>query len=269
MVPTILLLPPKIDPSKANGAPNYLLLPAELSKRMAVITDRKGHFVIENLPRGGMVQLDQLDGRYAGLGSGEPIKLSNTPVSVCPPIYLSPASTIQGRVVRSGKPVAGLVVGAQSIVDMAWSEAVTDAQGGYKLARVRPGNYNVAMHLAETVNQEITSVARSGVKIVPGQHISGIDFDLIPGALIEGQVTRNGRGYETRIGIYGPAYPSSGAAVQSIRTNKNGHFRTRVPAGKQRVYVQGAPFGPVDRPSEEKQITVRDGDVAHVDLTAR
>src|SRR5205823_6135595 len=86
----------------------------------------------------------------------------------------------------TGNPAAGVRIGAQS--DDGWGEAVTDAEGCYRIARLRPGAFNLAVDLNEEMSRDWTSRAHERVPVAAGEQVAGRDFTLIHGALLTGRV---------------------------------------------------------------------------------
>jgi len=103
-------------------------------------------------------------------------------------------------------------------------------------------------------------------KSFPGvRALSGVDFELIPGTVIEGVVTSTGGKPMPRIwvGVYGPAHPQSSAWVQGTKTDAQGRYRFLVPPGKQMVYVSDGRYD-----AEQKHVTTGEG-VTRVDLRVK
>lgn len=175
-------------------------------------------------------------------------------------------ASVSGRVIRDGKPVAGVTIGAQS--DGQWGSAVTDSEGRYTLLRLPADKYNIALMLSPELEKDVTARAHEGVNAEPGKPVTSRDFDLIPGAVIRGKVTKSdGKPVpKIQIGIYGPARPRSGAWVQMAVTDDKGEYMLRVPGGDQFVYIMQE-LGPQGEGSKtSKEVTVKDGETMRVDL---
>ncbi|MGV3613966.1 MAG: carboxypeptidase regulatory-like domain-containing protein [Fimbriimonas sp.] len=248
-------------PSKA-GSPRWLALPEALRKSLAVRTDAQGQARLTGLPQGYECQIDVLDERYVTAGYRDRFRLASAATSEIPPISLRLGATVTGQVLLNGKGVPGIQVGAQAIRSEGGGDALTDAQGRFRLTQLAPGNYNVALGLSG--KWEATHTARAHeVNLEAGAKREGLVFTLETGALITGKVTGpDGKpAASVPVGIYGPAHPQSGGWVQSSITGADGVYRHRVPAGDQYLYVmiQGG---------KGRNLSVKDGEKLTVDLQA-
>lgn len=202
-----------------------------------------GSFRLTGLPPNTSVGYSVWDKAFASLGMEERIGTGKTGTVQAKPITLKPAAMFSGRVMRDGKPVVGLRIAAQSnhsgggIVD-GWSQAFTDKDGRYTIGRLRPGLYNV---IADTSQEfaDATAVAHEAVSVKVGETRESLDFELIPGVLVEGRVTDPaGKSVAgAYVGVYGPSHPNSSAWVQGMQSGADGSFRFHVPPGKQYVYI--------------------------------
>ena len=237
-------------------------IPAAMHGRWEQKTDGKGECVFPGLPQGAQVRFDALQGDFASLSYEDLIPLGSTPAQQAAPMRLLPGGTAQGQVTNAedGKPVSGIRVGAQAAgTGEGWGEAVTDAGGRYRITRLRPGSYNIALFLSGEREKTVTARAFEKTEIKPGAAAESHDFLLIKGARITGKVTDKSTGRPlggVMIGIYGPAHPRSGAGVQNTTTGPDGSYQVRVPAGAQYVYVMGLPSTGYERPAGGVTVTV-------------
>ncbi|MEZ0327097.1 MAG: M56 family metallopeptidase [Fimbriimonas sp.] len=222
-------------------------------------TDSTGHFSIDGLPPSTTVAFDVADNRFSQLPFNARIDTGLHGASAPGPIRLLPAARLQGRVTRDGKPVAGFGVGAQGNNDRdrdnnTAGSAITDKDGRYTMQQMRPGVYNVIADLRGSLGKEVTAIAHEAVTVKAGETISGIDFELIPGVIVEGTVVdAAGKPVkETYIGIYGPAHPRSSAWVQGSTTDAHGYYTMRVPPGKQHIYVSDSRY---EAPARDLEVT--------------
>jgi thiol-disulfide isomerase/thioredoxin/uncharacterized GH25 family protein len=240
----------------------FLRIPAALHGRWEQTTNAKGECVFPDLPRGAQVRFAVQEEAFATPAYEDAITLGNDAAQQVIPIQLLPGGVVQGRVTNSedGKPAAGIRVGAQAVgIADGWGETTTDSTGAYRLVGLRPGAYNVAVFLRGDREKDVTAHAYEKMEIKPGVALTAQDFKLIPGSRITGKVTDQSTGQPiggVMIGIYGPAHPRSGAAVQSTTTGPDGVYHARVPAGPQYVYVIGPPSNRFERPKEGVSITV-------------
>lgn len=259
---------------RTEGAERSSFLPMDLLPNLLpkATTDGTGTFTLTGLPPNTGVAYGVDDDQFARLGFSERAQTGTSGTAKATPIRLILAGVVEGRVTRDGRPVAGLTIGAQENhekVNMGGTEAgnaVTDADGRYRMARLRPTIYNLIPDLAGGLDQEVTAVAQEAVQVRAGERVTGKDFELIPGTVIEGVVT-GGDGKpmpQVYVGVYGPAHPNSSAWVQGTRTDAQGRYRFRVPAGKQMVYISDGRYD-----AEQKHITTSGSEVTRVDFTVK
>ena len=144
---------------------------------------------------------------------------------------------------ETGKPASGISVFCQgqnqSIPYGGYGHAETDAQGQYLLGSLPPGKYNVCIDFPDE-QSEWTAAARESVSVPEGVIVENMDFYLIKGGFIVGQVIDSKTKKpipDVGIGFQGPARPDSGAAIQSVYTGKDGKYKFRGPAGRTKVYI--------------------------------
>jgi hypothetical protein len=255
-----------ISETSAPGFPGEYLLPnKDLKALLGTKTDANGKFELSNMPEGGAVQFDVVDPKFASCqGDGayfNNTKLLSSPTTVAKTVYLRPAAEFTGRVIRDGKPVADIRITAQGNFeagsdDGIGGEAVTDANGNYKMGRLYPGRYNISYD-EHRLNGEVTAVAHENVKAEEGKSVSGLNFDLIPGAIVKGKITDASGSpvYGAQVGIYGPAHPHSSPGVQTVTTGPDGTYVLHVPAGEQYIYLMNTG----DRNGQAKTIKVENG----------
>jgi hypothetical protein len=160
-------------------------------------------------------------------------------------------AVVEGRVrYEDGKPAADVRVMAQiqevhmrglaqGVIDpeWTWAEAVTRADGSYRLIGLTTASYNVSVEersgnwVAEAVEGVATRVRRT--ERLP-------DLVLTPGGIVEGTVVDEATGKPmpgVHVGCHGPHRPRSSAMIISSLTNAEGHYRLRVAPGESYVYV--------------------------------
>lgn len=254
---------------------NNIGLPALIHPPFGGKTDSAGAVTFRGLPQGGSLQLDVVDDRYAQLTWENRILLPAKSKARAEPIKLKSAANISGRIKfgPTGKPAAGVRVGAQAEQTGGWGEAITDGEGVYHMRRLGAGRFNAALDLKGELANAWTARAVEGLDLSAGQNKEGVDFTLIEGALISGRVIGEaGEGIpDVPIGVYGPAHPRSGGWVQGGSTSADGSFSHRVPGGEQYIYIQTAqPPKGYQMPAQESQtITVEDGKTAKIEFLLR
>ncbi|MCW3097196.1 MAG: Peroxiredoxin [Chthonomonadaceae bacterium] len=243
----------------------FLEIPAAMRGRWEQKTNAKGECVFPGLPQGAQVRFAVQNEVFAAPTQQDAVTLSKTPTQPPAAVHLIPGGVVQGQVTNAtdGSPVAGIHVGAQAVgIGQGWGDAFTDAQGRYHIACLRAGTYNLVLVLSGQREKTATARAREKVEVKPGTLLERQDFALIPGSLITGKVTDKSTGKPlsgVMIGVYGPAYPQSGAAVQHTTTNAEGKYQARVPSGTNYVYVMGLPSAAAaryERPKEGSHVTV-------------
>jgi len=265
----------KVSPTILGGENrSYLWVSPALGLRFAQSTDVNGVVTFRSLPRNYRLGLAIADERFARLSPRNEIHLSSAALTRAEPIRLQPGAVISGRITigPGGKPVAGIKVGAQGMgPGEGWGDAVSSADGEYRITQLPPGAYNVAVSLKDAVARSWTARAHEGVYVQEGEHRDGIDFALIAGAVIRGRVVAEDNGEpipDVSIGVYGPAHPESGAWVQGTQTGPDGAYLHRVPEGKQHLYISMAtpPPGFLMPANRSRDLTVRDGETVTVDF---
>jgi len=265
---------------------NIALLPgSSVSKRLTQVTDNNGTYRFDGMPADAEIYLVVDDNRYAQLDyqfraftGGEDNyrsengkvykaetyealqaklkarKIGYREITHVPPIRLRPAATIEGRVTRDGKPVAGVPV-QHEVVDQSgiMPIPVTDENGYYKIEQVRSGTVNVLPNLDSKRNGEVAAMPRVGLKVAEGQHLKGIDFELTSGAVLDGTMFgKNGKPLPFGLVVIQPGEPPCTLIVAKY-CDKNGHYRVHVGPGRIRM------MGGID-------FTIADGETKTVDV---
>lgn len=163
-------------------------------------------------------------------------------------VILRPAGIVEGRVFDhvTVRPAAGVLVSMQGTnregpQGGGWGRTRTDATGKYRFQSVAAGKYNIWADAADR-----TCAALDSFAVEAGKQHAAPNLGLIEGGWIEGRVIdaaagspisgRTDRG-QVKVGIYGPARPRSGAAVQSVDVDTDGRFRMRVAPGLNFPYI--------------------------------
>ena len=234
-------------------------IPASLHGRWEQKTNAQGECVFPGLPQGMTAQFAAQSDAFAALTYQDNVTLGRSATQRAAPIHLARAGTVQGQVTNAvdGANVAGVHLLAQGVgISAGWGQTFTDTQGRYRLTGLLPGAYNIMVLLREPMQpsdsheESLTARALEKVDVRPGATLSHQDIALIKGSLLTGRVTDKVTGKpvaNAAVGVYGPAFPRSGAAVQGGKTDADGVYRQRVPAGKQYVYIMGVIDPPADR----------------------
>lgn len=240
------------ETSGGNPIMGFAPLPSDV-KAFARQTNTQGECVFHDLPQGAQARLTVDDDHYAALSFEQSqVQLGKTAQTQAKVITLTPGATVEGRVTfgPDKQPMPGVRVGAQQIgIGDGNGSATTDGQGRYHMAQLSPGRYNLALDLAGVVggiklDHDWTARAHENVSVVAGQSLKSMDFALVHGAIISGQVIGQKTGKPVpglEIGLYGPAHPRTGAWVQASTTGPDGRFTLRVPDGLQYIYLMSQP----------------------------
>ncbi len=194
----------------------FLEIPAAMHGRWEQKTNGAGECVFGGLPQGVQVQFAVMSDAYAALSYEDAVALGGVSTQRAAPIRLIRSGSVQGRVTNAGngEGVAGVWVGAQAVgVGDGWGEAVTDAQGNYRMTGLRAGAYNIALFTDDERRRDVTARALEKVDVKPGSILEHQDLSLIKGSVITGKVTDKNTGNPVEgviIGIYGPATPAPG-----------------------------------------------------------
>ncbi len=219
------------------------ILPLFMFKEIAPTTKLSGdgYFEMTGFPAGSKVRFQVDDDRIAQDWTTMEVEIDANGKS---PFFRHKAhlgSTIQGRVLRNGKPVPGINVVAQGQTNRGWGQATSDANGEYRISRLEPEKFNVAAQLVKAQRNEFTAFANEGVVTHYGEVKDGINLLLIRGGTISGTLvdTKGTPVTDGQIGIFGQAHPPSTGMVGVEVTDAQGHFEARVPPGDNRVYYMG------------------------------
>ena len=157
-------------------------------------------------------------------------------------LTLVPEARIAGRVVTRlpGVSTAGLKIGLQNTNQSQsfWRETRTDADGRFEMHGLPEGAGNL-FPIDHPADGPWTYRAIDGLALRAGT-TSEVAIELIEGVLVEGKVLEAGTGKPITgisMGMYGPARPRSGAAINIAKTDENGRYRYRLPPGEAYLYL--------------------------------
>ena len=266
-LPNLSVQPLLLTRAQGAGQPETASLAFGCPKRLIMRSGGSGDAVFAGLPQGCIVSFAVLDPTYERRpAQAAGLVLAAQADSGTQTVTVLRGGSVTGRLVyaQSGRPAAGVRIGAQETRTAAWGEAQTDSEGRYTLRQLSPGRYTIAVdEESGPLGSEWTAAAVPGITLGPGQTAARADMTLVPGTLVTGTVTAKGSRRPvagTEIGVYGPAHPATGAWVSGGWTGADGTYRIRVPPGAQHVYPMGFPgMGGAD-------IRVRNGQTAVVDF---
>jgi len=192
---------------------------------------------------------------------------------------VQPASMIEGRVtyLESGEPATGIRIRAQvanraNVGDLqgraTYGVAKTDDDGHYKFVNLAPASWNIFVEADGWTASAIDALA-----VVADQEVKNADLQLVNGGFIEGQVVNiagkpvsRAEGQRITIGVYGPARPKSGPAIEAVYVDAQGKFRIRVPSGRNYPYISSVmPQSVLSGQEFQKDgVTVSDGKATQI-----
>ncbi|MCY2963253.1 MAG: carboxypeptidase regulatory-like domain-containing protein, partial [Planctomycetota bacterium] len=145
----------------------------------------------------------------------------------------------------TGEPVEGATIACGAFINETGgggANAVTDAQGRFRLVPPSAGIYNVSVKKYE-FDPQMTAIADDGVRVILGKPAQS-HLRLVKGRRVVGRlVDPAGDPVEgSTIGCYSLAHPQSTGGVESRKTDAQGEFEFHLPPGPVRVYVMGALF---------------------------
>ena len=159
------------------------------------------------------------------------------------PAKKTPDATVSGKVTIKGKPMSGVVVGLRlsepSQFDSPF-KATSDQDGKYRITNVPSGRYQVAAVAPAFVISDVNKSWGQSLVIGEGDNVEGIDFDLVKGGVITGEVV-DADGHpivEESINLLSADSPRSGASYHLASTDDRGVYRIfGIRSGRYKVSV--------------------------------
>lgn len=167
----------------------------EAPSLVSTTTGPEGEFTLTDLPFGHTVGVAVT---AAGLARATAFARTGEPLVV----DLEPEAVISGRVVRGGRGLAGVALGAQrqqpettdeteggSEADKGPScyHALSDAQGNYSLRSLPAGTYH--LWVTKPLPSGLADAAVRAVTVAAGQQLPGVEVRVVPGGLLAGKVS--------------------------------------------------------------------------------
>lgn len=163
------------------------------------------------------------------------------------PAKTNPDATVSGKVIIKGKPAPGVVVGMRSSQPAQFDptfKATTDQDGTYRVGDVPAGSYEVAPVAPAFVISDVNNSRGQTVVVTEGEHVEGIDFELVRGGVITGKVT-DGDGHpliEQRVNLMPVEQRNQSGLVYAVlsafQTDDRGVYRMfGIRPGRYRVSV--------------------------------
>jgi hypothetical protein len=179
----------------------------------SAVSDGDGRYTIDSLPpgtyevRSGGAQYVRVAVPGLSLGAGQVLTHVN--------LVLQQGGTISGHVTGAGGPAAGATVTAYGPGNDV-TTATTDAAGAYSLPGLAAGTYTLAASAPGFFSQQTT-----GVGLVAGTTLSGLDLTLLAAGGLAGQTTAAADGTPVPFVML---RLSNGQRVYSLQSDDSGHF---------------------------------------------
>ncbi len=229
----------------------FFMAHGEAAPEVVAVTDQQGRFFVLGLPPGD-VELFYQHQDYAWLPDSAVIPAAGS--VELPARRLSLPGSIQGRIIRAGKPLAAAQVSPNPKVTLL-PPVRTDQDGRYLLQALPPGEYRLRVQYSTLP----VYVSDDAVVISEKEPLQDVSVELPPGSQVHGVVTDEGgkpisgawiRGVMRRgVGVGGSG---SGSGTS---TDANGQFFMDLPPQVQRLHVQvgrrGSYFWRLGRTSKE------------------
>lgn len=181
-------------------------------------------------------------------------------------VKMQPPAIVEGRVIDqvTGQPLTNVEVAAQGVTDHGWYTTRTDERGHYRFLMTKD-YYNVWAEADDRM-----PIALKALLAEPGKSVKDADIPMVRGGYVvgsildrfSGQPIRVPLGSEMRVAHYGPARPTTGAAVTSTLVKPDGSFRLHVAPGRNYVYTMD------DQGTASAYVDVKDGEEVKLDLRA-
>ncbi len=267
----------RVDTFMRRSASEFVDSPPLAISRIGGESDANGKIVIRGLPAGWDVRLTFDDDRHAPPSPEAIVRwisLGDRPQKTVEDPYIAvAAASVAGRVryEGTGQPVPGIRVSATSPGSGGMGSADTDREGRFEIKGLPPGAFDLGIVLREDM-PDWTAANRPGEYVGAGARLDGQDIPLIKGALITGRLTsaEDGKGIAGQsIGVAPQARQSFW--VRFCKTDADGRYQLRVPAGAQNVYLAFGqmPEGFSAPEKKDHKLTVADGETATVDFALR
>lgn len=239
-------------PGQDSRIGGYVAVPEQLQELTVARSDAQGRWKITLPPLGAQANLMLDDVRFArafvsAFVSAEAVEEQNGDATGTI-LTARPAATISGRIVyEDGRPAEGVKVeaGSESRSGIpARNEAVSDAQGNYRLQSLARGSVRVRI-LNQPLQNEWVAALSAPIILSEGQSATAPDIVLGKGGLLEGRIVDAATG----AGVAGAQLWLSGGGTQLwsgnqiIRSDKAGKFSTRVVPGENRLALWDQPRG--------------------------
>lgn len=146
----------------------------------------------------------------------------------------------------TGEPIRNATIACSSVYDKAGrgggANAITDAEGRYRLSGLEAGIYTVWLKHYE--NPHFTAIADDGVEVIAGQPTTST-LSLVPTIHVTGLLKREGKPATTGTAVlcYCNSRPESSATALTALTDEQGRFSFDLPRGRASFIARGRSQG--------------------------
>jgi hypothetical protein len=168
-------------------------LPETLKQELTRLSDAAGICTYTEFPQDARVSVEVSDDQ--SVRASVTAQVDDDPPAT---LKLEPAGVVEGKITLadSGKPAAGVRVYGRVMYDapggrggrmLYSSNAITDAQGKYRITQMRGGSGTISVSLASPLNSQFVSPPGVAVNITPGQQTQAADIALSSGLTVRGR----------------------------------------------------------------------------------
>jgi uncharacterized GH25 family protein len=211
---------------------NVHAVPEQIQSQLVQTSDAAGFCVIPGLPLGQEISFEIADEKV--VRRMLQVQTTDSPVTVATePLQMELGGIIEGRLTMgdTGTPAAGVRIDDRDTSTYSYY-AMTDADGRFRLTRLRPGIHRFEIRLDYPLSRDCAVPKLEPISLTARQIITGREIRLVPGTAIRGKVTAQGTGEPLPgITIYATvrtSEPGTSANVGSTRTEPDGTYMLRV-----------------------------------------
>jgi hypothetical protein len=212
-------------------------LPDQLKQEMMRLSDAAGICTYTEFPQDARVTVEVSDDQSIRVAV-------STQVDDGPPatLKLEPAGGVEGKInlADGGQPAAGVRVYGRVLYDVpggrgrtvSSSNAITDAQGKYRIGQMRGGSGTISVGLTPPLNSHYVSPPGVAVTITPGQQTQAPDITLSSGLAVRGKVTMEDGSPAAKAQVVLITRTASGTSASAVvSAGEDGTYEARVLPG--------------------------------------
>ena len=160
-----------------TGSGKELYIPSESPGAKSTETDKDGRFVLEGFNNGPMMVV----AGKPDVGRSASIRIPPGPNSATLDLVLAPTTSLEGKIIREGKPVGDVVIIANPIGAVGANFfTTTGADGTFALDAIAPGNY-IVYPMFGGGGPRPKDIYTRQVIVVPGKR-TRVEIDATPGS---------------------------------------------------------------------------------------